>query len=89
MYVFSLLVVCIKIPDKELSFDLTVHHISSLTSFSFIVELVFYFSEKGKWIMFLPLLFTGKCDKYVSKESGTTLRPFDVKILNRKNGSYA
>ena len=48
MYVFSLLVTCIKIPVKESSFDVTVGHISSLTSFSFIVELVFYFSEKGK-----------------------------------------
>ena len=26
------------------------------------------------------LLFTGKCDRYFSKESWTTLRPFDVKI---------
>ena len=71
---------CIKIPVKEQSFDFTVRHISSLTSFSFIVELVVYFSEKGKRILFLSLLFTGKCDRYISKESGTTLRPFHVNI---------
>ena len=51
-----------------------------MTPFSFIVELVVYFSEKGKWILFSSLLFIGKCDMYVSKESGTTLRLFDVKI---------
>ena len=44
---------------------------SSLTSFSSIVELEFYFSEKGKR-MFSPLLFTGTYDRYVLKESGTT-----------------
>ena len=71
---------CIKIPVTESSFDVIVRHISSLTSFSFIVELVFYFSEKGKRIICSPLLFTGTCDRYVSNESGTTLRPFDVKI---------
>ena len=71
---------CIKIPVKESSFDVTIRHISSLTSFSFIVELVVYFSEKGKRILFSSLLFIGKCDRYVSKESWTTLRPFDVKI---------
>ena len=38
---------CIKIPVKESSFDVTVRHISSLTSFSIIVELVDYFSETG------------------------------------------
>ena len=70
---------CIKIPVKELSFDVTVRQKSSLTSFSFIVELVVYFSEKGKRILFSSVV-TGKCDRYVSKESGTTLRPFDVKI---------
>ena len=59
---------CIKIP------------VSSLTSFSFIVELVVYFSEKGKRILFPSLLFTSKCDRYDSKESRTTLHPFDVKI---------
>ena len=80
---------CIKIPVKESSFDVTVRHNSSLASFSFIVELVVYFSEKGKRIQFSTLLFTGKCDRYFSKESGTTLRPFDVKIKNRKKGSYA
>ena len=41
---------CIKIPVNESSFDVTVRHISSLTSFSFIVELVFYFSENGRRI---------------------------------------
>ena len=71
---------CIKIPVKESSFDVNVRRISFLTSFSFIVELVVYFSEKGKRILFVSLLFFGKCDRYVSKESGTTLRPFDVKI---------
>ena len=70
----------IKIPVKESSFDVTVRHMSSLTSFSFIVELVVYFSKKGKQILFSSLLFTGKCERYVLKESGTTLRPFDVKI---------
>ena len=78
-----------KIPVKESHFDVIVHHISSLTSFSFIVALMFYFSEKGNRIMFSPLLFTGTCDRYVSNESGTTLRPFDVKILKHKKGSYA
>ena len=63
---------CIKIPVKELYFDVTVRRISSLTSVSFIAELMFYYSEKGKRIMFLSLLFTGKCDTYVSNESGTT-----------------
>ena len=53
---------------------------SSLTSFSFILELVVYFSEKGKRIVFSSLLFTDKCDRYVSKEYVTTFRPFDVKI---------
>ena len=71
---------CIKIPVKESSFAVTVCHISSRTSFSFIVELVVYFSEMGKRILFSSLLYTGKCDRYVSKESETTLRPFDVKI---------
>ena len=71
---------CIKIPVKESSFDVIVRHISSLTSFSFIVELVFYFSEKGKRMMCFSLLFTGACDRYVSNESGTTLRSFDVQI---------
>ena len=71
---------CIKIPVKESSFDVTVCHISSLMSFSFIVELVVYFSEKEKRIMFSSLLSTGKCDRNVSNESGTTLRPFDDKI---------
>ena len=54
---------CIKLLVKESSFDVTVRHISSLTSFSFIVELVVYFSEnmeKGQRIMFSSLLFTGK-----------------------------
>ena len=37
MYNSSLLTMCIKIPVKESSFDVTVRHISSLTSFSFIV----------------------------------------------------
>ena len=41
-----------------------------------------YLSEKGKRILFSSLLFTGKCDRYFSKESATTLRPFDVKTLN-------
>ena len=70
---------CIIISVKESSFDVIVHHISSLTSFSFIVELVFYFGEKGKRMMCLPLLFTGAYDRYVSSESGTTLRSFDSK----------
>ena len=70
---------CINIPVTELSFDVIVRHISSLTSFSFIVELEFYFSEKGKRMMFSPLLFTGTCDMCLSNESGTTLRPFDAK----------
>ena len=68
---------CIKIPVKESSFDDAVRHIFSLTSFSC---KWFYFNENGKRIPFSSLLFTGKCDWYVSKESGTTLRPFDVKI---------
>ena len=80
---------CIKIPVKEPPFDVIVRHISSLTSFSFIVELVFYFSEKGKRILFSILLFTGTRDRYVSNESGTTLYPFDVKIWSHKKGSYA
>ena len=80
MYTSSFQTICIKILVKESSFDVTVHHISSLTSFSFIVELVVYFSEKGKRIMFPSLLFIGQCDRYVSNISGTTLRPFDVKI---------
>ena len=71
---------CIITAVKESSFDVTVHHISFLTLVSFIVELVFYFSERGKQIMFSSLCFTGKCDRYVSNESGTILRPFDVKI---------
>ena len=71
---------CINIPVKELSFDIIVRHIASLTLFLFIVELVFYFSEKGKQMMFSLLLFTGTCDMYLSNESGTNLRPFDVKI---------
>ena len=70
----------IKIPVKESYSDVTVRHISSLTSFSFIVELVVYFSEKGERKLFSSLLFTSKCDSYVSKESGTTLRPIDVKL---------
>ena len=61
---------CIKIPVKESSFDVTIRHISSLMSFSFIAELVFYFSEKGKPIMFSSLLFTCKYDRYVSNELG-------------------
>ena len=65
---------------KESSFDVIVRDVSSLTSFAFIVELVFYFSEKGKRMMCSPLLFTGTCDRYVSNESETTLRSFDVKI---------
>ena len=71
---------CINIPVKESSFDVIVRHISSLTSFSFIVELVFYFSEKGTRMMFSLLLFTDTCDMYVSNESETTLRLFGVKI---------
>ena len=47
---------------------------------SFIVELVVYFSEKGTRIIFSSLLFIGKCDRYVSNESGTILSPFVVKI---------
>ena len=43
-------------------------------------ELVVYSSEKGRRIPFSSLLFTGKCDRYVSNESGTTLSPFYVKI---------
>ena len=43
---------CIYILVKESSFDGIVRHISSLASFSFIVELVFYFSEKGKRMMY-------------------------------------
>ena len=39
--------------------------------------------------MFSSLLFTGKCDRYVSNKSGTILRPFDVKILNHEKGRYA
>ena len=70
---------CIIISVKESSFDVIVHHISSLTSFLFIVELVFYFGEKGKRMMCSPLLFTGAYDRYVSSESGTTLRSFDSK----------
>ena len=68
------------IPVQESCFDVTVRHISSLTSVSLIVELVVYFSEKGKRIMFSSILLNGKCDRYVSNESRTTLRPFDVKI---------
>ena len=71
---------CIKIPVKESSFDVIVRHISSLTSFLFLVELVFYFSENGKRIMFSPVLFTGTYNRYVLKESGTAFRPFDVKL---------
>ena len=65
MYVSPLYVMCIKIPVKESSFDVIVSHISSLTSFSFIVELVFYFSANGKQIMYSPLLFTGTFDRYI------------------------
>ena len=64
---------CIKIPVKESSFDVTVSHISSLTLSSlssFIIEFVVYFSEKGKRILFLSLLFTGKRDRYVQKNLG-------------------
>ena len=43
---------CIKISVKESCFDVTVRHIVSLTSFSFIVELVVYFKEKGKQYCF-------------------------------------
>ena len=71
---------CIKNSVKESSFDVIVRHISSLTSFSFIVELVFYYNEKGKRMLFSLLQFTGACDRYVSNESGTTLRSFNVKI---------
>ena len=46
---------CITIPVKESSFDVTLRQISSLTSVSLIVELVVYFSEKGKRIMFSSL----------------------------------
>ena len=46
---------CIKIPIKESSFVVTVSYITSPTSFSFIVELLVYFSEKGKQILFLSL----------------------------------
>ena len=70
---------CIKIPVKETSFVI-VSHISSLTSFPFIVELVFYYSENGKRIMYSPLLFTRIYDMYVLNVSGTILRPFDVTI---------
>ena len=80
MYVSSLLTMCIKITVKESSFDVIVRHISSLTSFSFIVELVVNLSDNGKRILFSSLLFTGTCDRCVSNETGTTLRPFDVKI---------
>ena len=38
--------------------------------FSFIVELVFYFSEKGKRMVCSPLLFIGACDRYVSTNLG-------------------
>ena len=50
---------CINIPVKESAFDVSVRHMSSLMPFLFIVELVFYFSEKVKRMMFSPLLFTG------------------------------
>ena len=86
MYIFRLKVNCIKIPVKEPSYDVIVCHISSLMSFSFFVGIVFYFNEKGKRIMFSPLLFTGTCDRYVSSESGTTLRLLDV--IHKKE-SYA
>ena len=66
---------CIKIPVKESSFDVTVRHISSLTSFSFIVELVVYFSGKGKRILFSSLLFV-----LGTFQKNQTLCPFDVKI---------
>ena len=58
---------------------MSLRHISSL-SFLFIEEQVVYFSEKGNPILFSSLLFTGKCDRYVSKVSGTTILPFDVTI---------
>ena len=54
MYVSLLEVRCIKMPIKESPFDVIVRYISSLTSFPFIVELVFHFSENGKR-MFSPL----------------------------------
>ena len=50
MYVSSFLTMCIKIPVKKSSLDVTVRHIFSLTSFSFMAELVFYLGEKGKRI---------------------------------------
>ena len=53
---------CTKIPIKESSFDVIVRHISSLKSYSFIVEHMFCFKENGKRIMFSPLLFTGTYD---------------------------
>ena len=68
----------INIPVQESYFKLTVRHISSLTSF--VAELVVYFSEKGKPILFSSLLVTGKYDRHVSNEFGTNLRPFDVRI---------
>ena len=75
---------CIKIPVKESFFGITVRHISSLTSFSFIVELVFYVSEKGKPMMFSPLYCL------LAHGVGTfQTNPFDVKIQNHKKGSYA
>ena len=37
----------------------------------------------------LQLLFSGICDRLVSNEYGTTLRPFDVNIQNHKKGNVA
>ena len=71
----------ISIPVKESSFDVTVRHISPRTSFSFIAELVVYSSEKGRWAMFSSLLFTGKCDRCVSNESGQTYVRFTSKSI--------
>ena len=89
MYFSPLEVRCIKIPVKESPFDITVRHISSLTSFSFIVELVFYFSEKGKPIVFSPLLFTGTCESTFETNLGQPYVRLTSKSKDDKKGSYA
>ena len=76
----SLQVKCVKIPDRK-AFLVTSLNVLflSLASFSFHAEQVFVFALNARLCVFSPLLFTGKCDMYVSKYSGTTLRLFDVK----------
>ena len=71
---------CIKIGR----YDVYICLISFLTSSSYNAELVILLPENTRLWMFSPILFTGKCDMFVSKYSGTTLRFFFSFFLRNK-----